>query len=129
MCLIFVSIFNPVLTDVPQIDRITFVLLTPLRLVINMRIRRIVWLDETVHKLWTKHQVTPDEVAEVLNASPDFYFVERGRRKGEDLYLAAGRTSARRPLVVYFIHKASRDALVVTARTMTRKERRRYEQT
>jgi len=53
--------------------------------------------------------------------------IEKGKIKGEDLYVALGRTDAGRYLVVFFIMKTSKEALIVTARDMTEKERRRYE--
>lgn len=45
---------------------------------------------------------------------------------GEDLYAAVGRTDVGRPLIVFFIYKQTREALVVSAREPTRKEQRRY---
>ena len=63
----------------------------------------------------------------ILDSDAHVRFVERGLRPGEDLYAALGQTSAWRHLIVYFLYKPqSREALVVTARGMTQKERRQY---
>ena len=45
----------------------------------------------------------------------------------EDVYVALGRTEAGRYLAVFFVYKATREALILTARDMTHKERRKYE--
>lgn len=42
------------------------------------------------------------------------------------MYAALGRTKAGRYLMVYFIYKTTKEALIVTARDMTRKERKIY---
>lgn len=42
------------------------------------------------------------------------------------MYAALGRTEAGRYLSVYFVHKATGEALVISARDMTRKERSKY---
>jgi len=50
--------------------------------------------------------------------------VEKGKREGEDVYLALGQTDAGRYLAVLFIYKKSGEALVLSARDMARGERR-----
>jgi len=45
---------------------------------------------------------------------------------GEDLYYAYGRTDDGRNLLVVFIYKSNREALVISARDMDSKERKRY---
>ena len=91
-----------------------------------MRIEGIVWLNAIVEKLAVKHRVELHEVEEVLSSSPKFRFVERGDRVGEDVYMALGQTDAGRYLSVLFIHKATAEALVLSARDMADKERRQY---
>ena len=54
-----------------------------------MRIEEIIWLDAIIEKLAVKHRVEPDEVEEVLGNKPKFRFMEKGDRKGEDVYLAS----------------------------------------
>jgi hypothetical protein len=47
-------------------------------------------------KLASKHHVEPEEVEQVLNSNPRIRFIEKGERKGEDVYAALGRTEAGR---------------------------------
>jgi hypothetical protein len=74
-----------------------------------MHIIDIIWLPQVIDKLAWKHQVTPEEVDEVLFGNP-FYRKESGR------YLS-----------VFFIYKQTREALILSARDMDRKEKRRYD--
>ncbi len=67
-----------------------------------------------------------DEVEEALGAARRFRFIETGDIGGEDLYAAMGQTEAGRYLIIYFIYKTTKEALIVSAREMTRKEKRRY---
>lgn len=46
--------------------------------------------------------------------------------EGEDMYVALGRTYAGRYLIVFFIYKLTKDALIVTARDMNKSERKYY---
>jgi uncharacterized protein len=87
----------------------------------------IIWLEEIVEKIDRKHRVTQDEVRDVLRSSSHFRFVEKGHRRGENVYSAMGQTSAGRYLIVFFVRKKTRQALPISARDMTRGERRRYE--
>lgn len=89
-----------------------------------MRIHSIIWLRNVVDKLAWKHNVTTDEVESVFNHSPHYRFIEKGDVDGENLYAALGRTEAGRYLIVYFIHKTVDEALVISARDMTKKERK-----
>ena len=91
-----------------------------------MRITGIIWLREVVDKLAWKHQVTTGEVEKALTTARRFRFIETGDVGGEDLYAAMGRTDAGRYLVIYFIYKVTKEALIVSAREMTRKEKRAY---
>jgi len=93
-----------------------------------LRIRDLIWLEEIVEKLWVKHQVVASEVREVLEGRPQFRFVEKGHRRGENLYAALGQTEAGRYLTVFFVLKKDGQALVVSARDMSSTERKRYEQ-
>lgn len=91
-----------------------------------MKITGIVWLRNVVDKLLWKHNVTTDEVEEVFGCGPRFRWIEGGDLEGEDLYAAMGQTEAGRYLIIYFIHKASGAALIVSAREMTDKEKKSY---
>ncbi|MEK7278270.1 MAG: BrnT family toxin, partial [Chloroflexota bacterium] len=64
---------------------------------------------------------------QVLANQPLFRLVEKGHRPGEDVYAALGRTNAGRYLTVFFVYKKDQRALVISAREMTRPERKAYE--
>lgn len=91
-----------------------------------MRIREIIITPYVIDKLIWKHHVSEAEVRQVLRNRPKIRFWEKGRLEGENLYLALGQTDAGRYLAVYFIYKRNQNALIVTARNMDAKERRRY---
>jgi len=63
------------------------------------------WLARFVDKIIRKHNVYPDEVEEVLSSEPTIRKVEKGDVKGENLYVAFGKTSGGRPLAVLFVRK------------------------
>ena len=89
-----------------------------------MRIEGITWLETIIEKLERKHSVSVDEVEEVLSGRSRFRHVERGHRKGEDVYAAVGKTRGGRTLIVFFVYKPrTREALVVSAREPSRRER------
>ena len=94
-----------------------------------MQIDDFIWLPDIVEKLAVKHDVTQDEVEDVFFNRPRYRFVESGHRTGEDVYSAGGQTDAGRYLIVFFVHKADNTALILSARDMDRRERRRYERT
>ena len=91
-----------------------------------MRIDGFAWLPEIVEKLSSKHGVEQEEAEEVFFNRPRFWFVENGYRAGEDVYAATGQTNAGRYLMVFFIHKADKTALILSARDMDDKERKRH---
>ena len=92
-----------------------------------MHIDRVIWLDDVVEKLERKHNVEKSEIWELLHSKPKFRFVEKGHREGENVYAALGQTDAGRYLVAFFVFKTTNAALVISARDMTRGERKRYE--
>ncbi|MBN1429656.1 MAG: BrnT family toxin [Anaerolineae bacterium] len=91
-----------------------------------MKIESLIWLRDIVDKLAWKHQVDPEEVEEALNNRPKIRFVEKGERKGEDVYVALGQTGSGRYLAILFIYKKTKEALIVSARDMADKERKQY---
>ena len=91
-----------------------------------MRVDEVIWLPEIEDKLWEKHRITVLEAEEVLFGWPHIRFVERGHRQDEDLYAAYGQTEAGRYVIVFFVLKHSKQALVISARDMDGKERRIY---
>ncbi len=92
-----------------------------------MKIKSLVWLDEVIEKLSQKHNVSPHEVKEILESEPHFRFVEKGHRQGENVYSALGQTRDGKYLIVFFVYKKGGSALVLSARDMTPRERKRYE--
>ncbi len=77
--------------------------------------------------LWWKHHVEQHKVEEVFVDSPYFRCVEKGHREGENVYAALGQTKGGRYLIVFFVYKQNRQALIVPARDMTANKRRQYE--
>ena len=92
-----------------------------------MKLNGIIWLEEVLEKLWQKHDVQQHEVTETFARKPYFHFVEKGHQKDEDVYPALGRTDDGRYLIVFFVYKQDRKALILSARNMSAKERKRYE--
>jgi uncharacterized DUF497 family protein len=52
--------------------------------------------------------------------------MKKGKFRGEDVYRALGQTHAGRYLTVFFIHKLTQKALILSARDMDDKERASY---
>ncbi len=93
-----------------------------------MKITGFIWSNSIIEKLESKHNVKQEEVKEVFASHPQFRFVEKGHRSDENVYAALGQTNDGRYLIVFFIHKKDGHALILSARDMTRAERRKYEQ-
>lgn len=91
-----------------------------------MKLEGVVWLRNIVEKLAFKHHVETYEVEQTLHNKPKIRFVEKGERKGEDVYMALGQTNAGRYLAILFIYKRTKEALILSARNMAPKERRLY---
>lgn len=92
-----------------------------------MTVTGFIWLETIIEKLWRKHKVEPFEVEEVFTHSPYFRFVEKGHRKGENLYTAFGQTDSGRYLITFFVYRQDGRAVIISSRTMTDTERRNYE--
>ncbi len=92
-----------------------------------IKIGDIIWLNSIVEKIGWKHHILPGEVEEVLTRQCRVFKKESGKVEGEHLYNALGRTNGGRYLSIFFIKKLKNKALIITARDMTRSERRRYE--
>jgi uncharacterized DUF497 family protein len=91
-----------------------------------VKISGLIWLAEIVDKLDWKHHVQQEEVREVFRRQPKYHFVEKGHRRGENVYVAQGRTEAGRYVNIFFVHKADQRALILSARSMTPAEKRAY---
>ncbi|MBN2090087.1 BrnT family toxin [candidate division KSB1 bacterium] len=91
-----------------------------------MYIEDIIWIDEIVNKIAYKHRIIPEEVEEVFYNVPRYRKAEKGKYEGEDLYYAYGQTDSGRYLLVIFIYKKTKDALIISARDMDKSERKKY---
>lgn len=89
-----------------------------------MQIDLIIWLDNIVEKIESKHALSRDEVEQALRNAPKFRRGSKGNRLGEDVYYAFGQTDEGRYLFIVFIAKAQNRALVLSARDMESNERR-----
>ena len=92
-----------------------------------MVIRKIIWKDQFVEKLASKHGVSVIEAESVLGAEPHIRRVSKGRVKDENVYAAYGQTLAGRYLIVVYIRKVSGALLPISARDMDDAERKYYE--
>ncbi|MFQ5707961.1 MAG: BrnT family toxin [bacterium] len=92
-----------------------------------MKIEGILWLREVVDKLYFKHHVETDEVEQLFNNRPKIRFLKKGDRQDENVYLALGQSDAGRYLAVIFIYKRTKDALILSARDMAKREKKQYD--
>jgi len=91
-----------------------------------LKITECLWIDKFVDKIIGKHNVYPEEVEEVLSNQPTILKLEKGNVRGEDLYVAFGKADSGRHLTILFVKKKNGRALIISARDMSKKERRRY---
>jgi uncharacterized DUF497 family protein len=75
----------------------------------------------------TKHGVSFDEATTVFNDPLALTFEDRPHSQGEERYLTFGLSSAQVPLVVSHTDRGG-NIRILSARRMTPKERRDYEQ-
>ncbi len=91
-----------------------------------MEIVDILLRNQVLDKIIWKHNISEFELRQVFSNQPNIRFMEKGKVKGENLYVALGKTDVGRYLSVFFLMKKSKKALIVTARDMAERERRRY---
>ena len=91
-----------------------------------MVIRQIIWKDYFVEKLATKHNVSIEEVEELLNSEPHIRKVSKGQVKGENVYAAFGQSDGGRYLMVFYIKKLTGELLPISARDMDKAEKNYY---
>ena len=91
-----------------------------------MKITECLWLDEFVDKIIRKHHVYPEEVEEMFSREPLIRRLEGGHVKGEDLFIAFGTTNPGRYLSALFVRKKDKRAMVISARDMNKRERKKY---
>jgi uncharacterized DUF497 family protein len=92
-----------------------------------LKIKGFIWFEEIIEKLERKHHVRQEEVREVFANRPKFRYVEKGHHSGENVYVALGHTNAGRRLIVFFVYKKDKSALILSGRNMTSAERKKYE--
>ncbi len=92
-----------------------------------MRLEGIIWIGKVIEKLAKKHRVKTYEVEEALDWKPLFRLMNKGNRKGEDVFMALGKTQSGRYLSVLFIYNVTKEAIIISARDMAKKERKLYE--
>ena len=92
-----------------------------------MRINFIICPAKIEDKLISKHHVTTLKARQALMNRPRIHFAEQGFIEGENVYAAFGCTFAGRYLSVFYIYKPnSHTAIIISARDMSKKERRSY---
>ena len=88
-----------------------------------MRISELVWPEDRLAHI-ALHGVTPEEVEEACFGTP---LVLRAKSEGKNpVYYALGETEAARHIFCVIIQFPGGTGYPVTARDMTRKEKRRY---
>jgi len=92
-----------------------------------LRIYEVIWKEQFVDKIESRHQIKVKEVEEVLFSNTLFRKAQKGRIKDENLYIAYSQTESGRYLVVFFVYKKRKAALPISAREMTPSERNYYE--
>jgi uncharacterized DUF497 family protein len=94
---------------------------------VPVHIDQIICPELIAEKIEVKHQLRVHDAQHVLYHAPRIRFVEAGYTEGEDVYAAFGQTLGGRYVVVFFIYKpSSATAVIISARTMTEKERTSY---
>jgi len=84
------------------------------------------WDKGNLIKVWERHGVAPLECEEVFFNEPLVALPDEGHSEQEDRYYALGRTDDGRLLFVAFAIRG-RLIRVISARDMSRRERRIYE--
>jgi uncharacterized DUF497 family protein len=89
-----------------------------------MRIEELLWPRDRIEHL-ARHAVTPEEVEQVCFSQP---LVQRAKSYGENpVYYVLGQTDAGRYLFSVIIQFPDGNGYPVTARSMTDKEKSRYQ--
>jgi uncharacterized protein len=83
------------------------------------------WSGGNAEKNWERHRVTPEEVEQVFFNTPLLAGSDDEHSQQEKRFYALGQTDEGRELFVAFTMRAKR-LRVVSARDMSRKERRVY---
>lgn len=84
------------------------------------------WDEGNASKNWERHNVTQAECEEVFFLEPLLAYEDAAHSETEARYYALGQTTAARTLFVVFTLRSER-VRVISARPMSRRERRVYE--
>ena len=84
-------------------------------------VRELMWTEENEDHIWSRHEILPDEVEQVVNTRPRW--VTKGTANTELIY---GTTAAGRYLLVVLSEAADGRDYVITARDMNDDERRTF---
>ena len=85
------------------------------------------WDKGNRDKNWVKHKVSDAECEEILFNIPSVVFPDEGHSESEKRYYALGSTDMNRLLFLVFTVRRDR-IRVISARDMTKKERKRYQE-
>jgi len=92
-----------------------------------MKIDYIVCPAAIEDKLESEHNVTVREARQTLLSKPRIRFAEKGYVEGDDVYAAFGQTLGGRYLAVFLVYKPeNKTAIIISARDMSKKERKAY---
>lgn len=83
------------------------------------------WDEGNIEKNWLKHKVTPAECEQVFFNQPLVVQDDMQHSAAEKRFYALGRTDIKRLLFIVFTVRKNR-IRVISARDMSRKERRSY---
>lgn len=86
------------------------------------------WDRGNVKKNWIKHNITTKESEEVFLDENLLFLQDEKHSKNEERFMIIGKTSKARMLSVIFTTRNNK-IRIVSARTASRKERKRYEKT
>lgn len=92
------------------------------------RIRELYWRHDRIEHI-AQHSILPEEVDEAVFGDPGGLLLRVGpaeRNPDETLYRYFGRTESGRYLLVVLLYLGEGRAMPVTARDMTPRERRRF---
>lgn len=89
-----------------------------------MKIARLIWDEDSVQHLWQSHQVTADEVKEVIFGPPDEDAEAQIERDGNCIVVYGETASGRLLKIVGEPHGS--ELRVFAARNMTKREKRAY---
>lgn len=84
-------------------------------------------MEDVVEKVEVKHYLSSGQVEGLFASGPRYRFVEKGHRRGENMYSAMGQIESDGYLIAFFIHKADHRALIISAREMDASARKLYE--